>query len=40
MFPKWYEAATSTELEAINNISDEEVEIFNTVLEKMMMNLK
>ena len=39
MFPKWYKAATSTELEAINNISDEEVEIFNTVLEKMMMNL-
>jgi MarR family transcriptional regulator, transcriptional regulator for hemolysin len=40
MFPKWYEAATSTELEAINNISDEEIEIFNNVLEKMMMNLK
>lgn len=40
MFPKWYEAATTTELEAINNISDEEVEIFNNVLEKMMMNLK
>lgn len=39
MFPKWYEVATSIELEAINNVSDEEVEIFNNVLEKMMMNL-
>ncbi|MDR3596686.1 MarR family transcriptional regulator [Clostridium sp.] len=39
MFPQWCEAATSIELEAINNISEEELEIFNNVLEKMMMNL-
>jgi len=39
MFPKWYETATSTELEAINNISEEELDIFNNILEKMMTNL-
>ena len=38
-FPKWYETAISVELESINNISEEEVDIFNKVLEKMMMNL-
>lgn len=38
-FPKWYEAAISVEVESISNISEEEVEIFNRVLEKMMMNL-
>lgn len=38
-FPKWYEAAISVELESITNISEEEVEIFNKVLEKMMINL-
>ena len=39
MFPKWYEAASSIELEAINNISKEEIENFRNTLEKMMMNL-
>ena len=39
MFPKWYEAASSIELEAINNISKEEIESFRNTLEKMMMNL-
>jgi MarR family transcriptional regulator for hemolysin len=39
MFPKWYEAAISIELEAINNISKEEIENFRNTLEKMMMNL-
>ncbi len=39
MYPQWYEAATSIELEAINNISGEELEIFNNILEKMMINL-
>lgn len=38
-FPKWYEAAISVEVESTSNISEEEVEIFNRVLEKMMMNL-
>lgn len=38
-FPKWYEAAINVELESITNISEEEVEIFNKVLEKMMINL-
>lgn len=38
-FPVWYEAATSVELEAIRNISQEELDIFNNVLGKMMMNL-
>lgn len=38
-FPKWYEAAKSVELEAISKISEEELEIFNSTLEKMMMNL-
>ena len=38
-FPKWYEAATSIELEAVSNISEEELEIFNKVLEKIMSNL-
>lgn len=38
-FPKWYEAAISVELESISNISEEEVEIFNKVVEKMMINL-
>ena len=38
-FPKWYEAAIGVELESISNISEEEVEIFNKVVEKMMMNL-
>ncbi|KZL90311.1 MarR family winged helix-turn-helix transcriptional regulator [Clostridium magnum] len=39
MYPKWYEAAKRIELEAINNISKEELKIFNQTLEKMMMNL-
>ncbi|MDF2885051.1 MAG: transcriptional regulator, MarR family [Clostridiaceae bacterium] len=39
MFPSWYEAATSIEIEAINNISEEELENFNKTLEKMMKNL-
>lgn len=38
-FYKWYEAAKSIEVEAMNNISDDELEIFNKVLEKMMLNL-
>ena len=38
-FHKWYEVATSIELEAINDISEEELEIFNNVLQKMMINL-
>lgn len=38
-FHKWYEAAISVEVESISNISEEEVEIFNKVLEKMMINL-
>jgi DNA-binding MarR family transcriptional regulator len=39
-FPKWYEAAISVELESISSISEEEVDIFNKVVEKMMTNLK
>lgn len=39
MFPKWQEAAESVELEAVNNISEEELESFNKTLKKMMMNL-
>ena len=39
MFTQWYDAAISVELEAINNISEEEVEQFNNTLEKMMINL-
>lgn len=39
MFPKWQDAAESVELEAVNNISEEELETFNNVLKKMMMNL-
>ncbi|OOM71031.1 transcriptional regulator SlyA [Clostridium puniceum] len=39
MYPKWYEAAIGVELEAINNVSEEELEIFNKIVEKMMMNL-
>lgn len=38
-FTKWYEAAISVEVESITNISEEELEIFNKVLEKMMTNL-
>lgn len=39
MFPKWREAAESVEVEAVNNISEEELESFNKTLKKMMMNL-
>lgn len=39
MFPKWHEEAKNIEIEAINNIAKEELEIFNSVLEKMMNNL-
>jgi MarR family transcriptional regulator for hemolysin len=39
MFPKWREAAESVEVEAVNNISEQELEIFNNVLKKMMRNL-
>lgn len=39
MYPQWYKAAVSIELEAINNISEEEIEIFNNTLEKMRVNL-
>lgn len=38
-FPKWYKAAISVELEATTNISEEELDIFNKVVEKMMLNL-
>ena len=38
MFPKWHEEAKNIEIEAINNIN-KELEIFNSVLEKMMNNL-
>ncbi|EGT3617284.1 MarR family transcriptional regulator [Clostridium perfringens] len=39
MFPKWHEEAKNIEIEAINNIDKEDLEIFNSVLEKMMNNL-
>ncbi|HJF35191.1 MAG TPA: MarR family transcriptional regulator, partial [Clostridium perfringens] len=39
MFPKWFEEAKNIEVEAISNINKEELEIFNSVLEKMMNNL-
>ncbi|MDZ5252173.1 MarR family winged helix-turn-helix transcriptional regulator [Clostridium sp. LIBA-8841] len=39
MFPKWNEEAKNIEIEAINNIDKEELETFNSVLEKMMNNL-
>ena len=39
MFTQWYDAAISIELEAINNISKEEMEQFNNTLEKIMSNL-
>ncbi|GAA0077047.1 MarR family transcriptional regulator [Clostridium sp. CTA-5] len=38
-FSKWYEEAISVELEATTNISEEELDIFNKVVEKMMLNL-
>ena len=38
-YTKWYETAISIELEAINNISKEEMEQFNNTLEKIMSNL-
>ncbi|NRY63254.1 MarR family winged helix-turn-helix transcriptional regulator [Clostridium beijerinckii] len=40
MFPKWREAAQDLEIEAINNIDKDELEIFNSILEKMMKNLE
>ncbi|AGX43055.1 MarR family winged helix-turn-helix transcriptional regulator [Clostridium saccharobutylicum] len=40
MFSKWHEAAQSLEIEAINNINEDELEIFNNVLAKMMKNLE
>lgn len=39
MFPKWFEEAKNIEVEAISNINKEELESFNSVLEKMMNNL-
>jgi DNA-binding MarR family transcriptional regulator len=39
MFTNWYEAAISIELEAIKNISKEEINQFSNTLEKMMINL-
>jgi len=40
MFPKWYEAASFIEIEAIKDIDKDELEIFSNVLQKMMKNLK
>lgn len=39
MFPKWHQAASSIEIDVINNIDKYELEIFNNVLEKMIKNL-
>jgi len=39
MFPTWQQAAESVEVEAVNSISEEELESFNKILKKMMMNL-
>lgn len=39
MFPKWHQAACNIEIEAINDIDEEELETFNNILEKMMKNL-
>jgi DNA-binding MarR family transcriptional regulator len=39
MFPCWYDAAMSIEIESINTITEEELENFNKTLEKMMKNL-
>lgn len=40
MFPKWYQVSSNIEKMAINDISEDELDIFNTVLEKMMKNLE
>jgi len=40
MFPKWYEAASFIEKEAVKDIDKAELEIFNKVLEKMMKSLE
>lgn len=39
MFPKWYQASHHIEIEAIEDITTEELELFNRVLEKMIQNL-
>lgn len=39
MFPKWYEVSNSIEIEAVKGIDDNELEIFNNVLRKIMKNL-
>nr|WP_326521611.1 MarR family transcriptional regulator [Tepidibacter aestuarii] len=40
VFPKWDEAFKSLETDAIKNISEEELDIFNNILEKMTKNLE
>lgn len=39
MFPQWYEADKNLEKEAVSNIDEDELAIFNNVLEKIMTNL-
>lgn len=39
MFQQWYEADKNLEKEAISNIDENELTIFNNVLEKIMKNL-
>lgn len=39
MFPKWYEVSNSIEIEAVKGIDDNELEVFNNVLRKIMKNL-
>jgi len=40
MFPKWNEAFSNVEMNALKDISEEELDIFNNILEKMMKNLE
>lgn len=39
IFPKWYEVSNSLEIEAVKGIDNNELEIFNNVLRKIMKNL-
>ncbi len=40
MFQKWHEADKNIEINAIKDISKDELDIFNNVLEKMIKNLE
>lgn len=40
VFPKWHQVSSNLEMDAIRSISQDELDIFNNVLKKMIKNLE